>query len=393
MDQRRTLTPTHQTTEIFQTLKLVTETEDMEGSDMMSSPHLQQAAHQQQLTHQHLMAQQHHEGQIQSPDHRNHSGMSEDYEVQTGFQGGPTGPGSSVAPSRTPRPGVLTQIITKVPMNLKLKSLEDRKKKMTMPEAYPDFCCPIVNKTHFIQSGPILRILNNGLPGVPHELTTLRLPHLFEESIPRFFYCNMASLKDHAVKHILEIAKENGSNFADDPKINVRCFTARISVSTLHPEAKAALNNTEAGLWVFHYPNMLQPYRGRDYSDGSSETFHIINMHVNLIAPSFRLYVPEGGWNPPKEKPTTTQPYFRRDEGPMEKRPRGMGMPPRMMQYAENASIAASNLLEDTKKTIEDLKKTATALQQPAFPELPKGHADPGGVTPWLAADDCPKFV
>ena len=308
----------------------------------------------------------------------------QDYEVQTGYPAGKLGSRSTVTPARTTtRTGTITQIVHRVPLNLRLKSLECKTKLMQGPEAYPDYCCPLVSKTHFTAAGPILKCINTQIPGIPEEVSSLRLPYLHTESIPKFFYQNMGNVKKWAVDEIVKISKDNCCNFANHSKIGIEHWTSKVALQTLHPKVKEAMNVREAGVWVCHYPNMLEPIKGRDYEDGTSETFHVIHVYVQLLPISLRLHTPDGGWD---AKP----PQIFRGDGPSEKRPRF----PQAQRYPQQSDQAAMTIIEENKKVLEDVKKSLLSRQQPPFPDLPQSSVEPGGTTPWVPPEsDGPKFI
>jgi len=296
------------------------------------------------------------------------------------------------ASRKAPMKGSLTQIVHRIPMNLKLKRVEERTKMSLAPEAYPDYCCAaVVSLSHHERAGPVLRVLNNNVPGIPHEVVAIRLPFMHHDTIPRFIYTNEQTFKEWAVDQVERGMRKNGSNLAEHPKISVSHYTARYSVGSLTPEAKSALGTNEAGLWIFHYPNLVHQLKGRDYSDGTSELFYVINLHVSLITASQRLHVPEGGWG--RTDPELTNLMPKRPEGPAEKRTRTNRVPSRFDELSAALDRTQSTLAQaaNLQKSVMEYQKAAIV---PPYPQLPPGHAAPGGATPWPSPDDdMPKFI
>lgn len=292
-------------------------------------------------------------------------------------------------PLQQPRSG--TTLIHKVlPMNLRLKSNEDRLSLINSRKLYPDFCCPLVNHSIFINSGPIMRVFNNGISGAPYEIGVLRLRGLHESSIPEFLYHNKLTLKKWAIEKIFKSLLENGSSHADHPKVKIDHFTAKFTVGTVNPGVRAMMGSHDPGLWVFHFPEMLQMIRGFTYEDGSCEEFHLINFTVNLIPPNQRIRAAPAGGPAPGQEPNY-QTLRKETDGPAEKRFR-----PNSHKAASTiATTMASAMSKD--QEIEELKKSVAALQQnPAlqYPQMPKSNVMPGGMTQWdRVEDDMPQFV
>lgn len=263
------------------------------------------------------------------------------------------------------------------------------------PAAYPALCCPLVNITHFTNSGPVIRVINNNLAMLPTAIGSIRLRHLHPDNIPVFIYRQRHALKDWAVDLVKARAKANGSNMAEHPKIQTSDFTMEFTVPTITALCKQLLNTPEAELGVLHHPDQLLPYRAKTYPDGSVDEYLIIHLHCNLINASQRLHVPEGGWNPPLDRP-----YKRADgnmdDRPAEKRARSGGPPDRGSLIRRDE---IDNLRQDFLQSQElILKKLDDKEKAPPvhYPELPVTQGFPGGHTPWYVPDQdmpMPKFT
>jgi hypothetical protein len=278
-----------------------------------------------------------------------------------------------------------------------LKTLEDREKSNLPPEQYPDFCClEWVNVTHFIHSGPVLRVLSNVMHGLPMEIVTIRLHFLHDDSIPRFLYLNRATLRGWAFKRLVESLRLNNFNVLDNPRITLDHFTSKFTVSSLTPEMRDTLGSHEAGLWVCNYPGFIAKRQGKLYADGSEEAVHIINLHLNLVPVHLRLHVPEGGFNPPS--PITVEPP-RRSDSPAEKRARSSNLQrPANLQPSprerERENSDATRMLRDEVSQMRQAIKELKSISSEPYPKLPPSQVHPGGATPWFDPDnDVPKFV
>jgi hypothetical protein len=286
----------------------------------------------------------------------------------------------------------------------KFKTEKDTEMLNAPVKVYPDFCCPLFSTTLITHSGPVIRILNNGIPNCPSEVYAFRLTYFHLNEISYFLYHNKGHIKAWAIDKITKAARENGHNMAEHPKLTMDDWAIRFTVSTITPRLRSSLGGHDAGLWVLNFPNLLDPLRAIDYEDGSYDEFNILNLTCSLITPSQRLHVPEGGWG------TTTNQPSRRDEGPAEKRSRPNFGPrqqqPTAVQLAQWGAEFATQKAKEQTSEIEELKHTVESLKQaqnqsqmahhslePAYPELPRGQARPGGVTPWpCQGDDAPSL-
>jgi hypothetical protein len=288
-------------------------------------------------------------------------------------------------------------------MARRFKTEKDNEQFNTPPKEFPDFCCPLFSMTHLTHSGPVIRIVNNGIPNCPTEVYAFRLTFLHDKDVAYFLYHNKGSLKAWAIEKITLAARANGSNMAEHPKLTIDDWAAKFTVATISPRLRATLGGHDCGLWVMNFPNLIEQLRGAEYEDGSIDSFHVINLTCSLITPSQRLHVPEGGWGLPSNQPQ------RRDEGPAEKRSRPNFVPrpqqPTAVQLAQwGAEFATQkskeqfSQIEELTKTVETLKqaqaRTAQQAAEPAYPDLPRGQARPGGTTPWPSqSEDAPSLL
>lgn len=283
--------------------------------------------------------------------------------------------------------------IIHIPMCLRLKTLEEREKAMRAPLPYPDYVClPMVSKTHFVKHGPILRLLTDSVKNVPNEVTTLRLDFLYEDSIPQFLYANLAILKKWGIEQVISYTKQNGYNILDHPKLDFHHFMVKFTISSLNPLVRDTLGTHETGVWVCHYPDLIQRIRGRSYEDNSTEDLVFVNMYVTLIPIHARLHTPEGGWSP-----FTVTVEAPKPDGPPEKKNR---QGPSSGRYRSQPHRSYPSPPEENRlaEDVDNLKRTVDTLQRqaaaPSYPQLPPSQVTPGGATPCAAvSENDPSFV
>lgn len=300
-----------------------------------------------------------------------------------------------------------------VPMSRRhRKDLEDP---VDLPRDYPDVCSPYVSRTMWTLSGPVIKIVTQGLSFLPSEVYIFRLPDTRADNIPSLLYQQRVPIKNYAIGKIIETARANGCNLADHPQLTNGEWTLYFTVATVTDEVRAQTGNKEVGLWVLHYPHMVKKQLGRTYEDGSTDEFHIILAHVNLVPAQHRLYVPEEGWIPtvPSKKreaapPAAPQPQ---DSGPtQEKRSRGNNnnnnsyngannnRNPRLEKKVEDLANHQARQEQHQRavtEELETLKRKVEIAPTPAnFPTLPKSQVIPGGANPWYdPKDDAPRYV
>jgi len=271
-----------------------------------------------------------------------------------------------------------TQIIFRnTTMARRFKTEKDNEQFNLPPKKFPDFCCPLFSSTLLTHSGPVIRILHNGIPNCPTQVYAFRLTFRHDKDISYFLCHNKGPLKAWALEKITTIARANGSNMAEHPKLTIDDWAARFTVATITPRLRTTLGGHDAGLWILNFPNLIEQMRGTDYEDESFEAFHIINLTCSLLTPSHRLHVPEGGWSQPSSQPQ------RRDEGPAEKRSRpNFGPRPQQptavqlaqwgAEFATQKSKEQNSQIEELAKTVESLKQAQAKAEQqapePAFP-------------------------
>jgi hypothetical protein len=274
-------------------------------------------------------------------------------------------------------------------MSLRLKTLEERERAMKGPTPYPDYVClPMVGKTHFVKHGPILRLLTDTIKTVPSEVTTLRLDFMYEDNIPQFIYANMAILKKWGIDKVIDYTKQNGYNVLDHPKLDYHHFMVKFTFSSLTPLARETLGTNETGLWICHYPDLIQRVRGRIYEDHSTEDLIFINMHVSLIPIHARSHTPEGGWSPYAVTVEAGRP-----DGPAEKKARPspmMGRPRIPISRPIMVEKKLSEEVDNLKRTVDDMRRQAAN----PYPQLPPSQVVPGGATPCNTSnEDGPSFI
>lgn len=273
---------------------------------------------------------------------------------------------------------------------------------LTIPAGFPQCLSVIVERNLFVRAGPILRVLNTNVPGTPAEVYAQRFPFLHDDSIPQFLYVNRLTIKAEAIAAIVASFRDNGNNLAEHPKITHGDWSCRFTVGSTHPDHQALFKH-EPGPWVFHFPHLTKMVRGKTYSDGSCEAFHVINLTCNLVQPHQRAHVPEGGWN-----------YTgRSDTGPAEKRQR-TGYPNRntnLMQAAEMGAAFATNAtkteldhmkkeLAETQRALEAQKAQLIHAPAPplihstaAYPDLPSNRIQHGGHTPYMLPERGSQYI
>lgn len=281
----------------------------------------------------------------------------------------------------------------KIPMNRRFK--KDQEDHRDLAKEFPELCSPYVSPTHWTNSGPVIRLINQGLSFLPSEVYSFRLPDTRAQNLPAFLYKQRLQIKEFAVRKIQEVAQQNGCNFADHPSLTVNEWTLFFTTPCLTEKAKSSVGNKEAGVWVFHYPDMIRKQEGRVYEDGSREEYFVVNAHVNLVHQQYRTFTPEGGWTlaPVSNKREASQP----EQGPSQ------GGPSQGKRHRPNNPRKWERRNDDSYRPPDEQKfeqvEIITRPSVPApttvnFPTLPKTQGQPGGVTPWYDRSmDAPQFL
>ena len=297
----------------------------------------------------------------------------------------------STARDLPPRPPM-----QELPMSMRLKiDIEHKEKEPT----YPDFLNPYTHKSFFLHSGPVVRIFNSNVPGVPQEVAVLRLTIRNPKNIPAFVYLNRETIKNWALDQIYPVVRENGYNTFADSRLSPSEFTLRWTISSLSQKGKEQFGpQGEVALWACFCPEFLAPQVVETYSDGSREQFLILNAYVNLVPVQSRIRQPPEGWNVRQVTDERRKEAVSTDGRPAEKKPRNNFR----NDYREWVELGAENerKLREKELEIENLKKEAMRKLAPVpmpnhYPNIsPASARSYGGPTPWVNPDkDIPKFV
>lgn len=177
-----------------------------------------------------------------------------------------------------------------------------------------------VNKTFWVHSGALIRIINTNCPDIPTDLGIIRMRTTKTEYIPAIIAKERLSFKNSALKQVLGAMKEACHNIGAEPNLTMEEWTLRFTVTSLSEYGRRMLGpGEEPGLWVLHCPEFLEEAVYARYDDGSVGKFLMLKMYINLVRPEFRIRQPEGGWI---KKPDS-------GAGPESGEPRKMSGPPR----------------------------------------------------------------
>jgi len=154
-----------------------------------------------------------------------------------------------------------------------------------------------VNKTFWVHSGALIRIMNTNCPDIPHDLGVIRLRTTKTEYIPAIIAKERLSIKNSALKQVLGAMREACHNIGTEPNLTLDEWSLRFTVTSLSEYGRRMLGpEEEPGLWVLHCPEFIEEAVYARYDDGSVGKFLMLKLYINLVRPEFRVHQPEGGW-------------------------------------------------------------------------------------------------